>query len=167
MEVPVLYLDLDGTVRHGLEELGRYVNRPEDVVIFPEALVMMRRWKEINGGRIVGVSNQGGIALGHSIEAEVAATMARTQELTECLFDRIHWCTHHPMAEDPAQARCWCRKPKPGMPVAAAILMGVDHSDELYSLRRALMVGDLDSDRECARNAGVDFLWASEWRAQA
>lgn len=30
----VLYLDLDGTVRHGFDELGRFVNKPEDVTVF-------------------------------------------------------------------------------------------------------------------------------------
>jgi D-glycero-D-manno-heptose 1,7-bisphosphate phosphatase len=37
--VPVLYLDLDGTVRQGKDDtLGRFVNGPEDVVVFPEAV---------------------------------------------------------------------------------------------------------------------------------
>ena len=35
--VPVLYLDMDGTVRKGKDELGRFVNGPEDVEVFPEA----------------------------------------------------------------------------------------------------------------------------------
>jgi hypothetical protein len=34
--VPVLYLDLDGTVRKGKDELGRFVNGPDDVELFPE-----------------------------------------------------------------------------------------------------------------------------------
>ncbi len=42
---PVLYLDLDGTVRHGKDELGHFVNEPSDVVIFPEALKLMRQAK--------------------------------------------------------------------------------------------------------------------------
>jgi D-glycero-D-manno-heptose 1,7-bisphosphate phosphatase len=63
--VPVLYLDLDGTVRHGKDELGRFVNGPEDVVVFPEAVERMRKWKQ-GGGRIIGVSNQGAWRLGSS-----------------------------------------------------------------------------------------------------
>lgn len=51
-QVPVLFLDLDGTVCHGKTELGRFVNSPEDVVVFPEAVAHMRCWKE-RGGRIV------------------------------------------------------------------------------------------------------------------
>ncbi len=35
---PLLAVDLDGTVRHGKAELGRFVNGPDDVVVFPEAV---------------------------------------------------------------------------------------------------------------------------------
>jgi hypothetical protein len=108
---PLLCLDLDGTVRHGLDELGRFVNGPEDVVVFPEAVEMMRRWKA-GGGRIIAVSNQGGIALGHMSMDDCAKAMLRTNDLADRLFDKMCWCSHHPQAEDPEYARCWCRKPR-------------------------------------------------------
>jgi len=162
---PVLYLDLDGTVRHSVDELGRFVNGPEDVVIFPEAVVMMRRWKDA-GGRIIGVSNQGGIALGHLTFDQCAAAMLRTQELVGGLFDKIAWCQHHPAAEHPEMARCWCRKPKPGLLIEASLDLASRHP-EIYPPYMALMVGDRPEDEECARNAGVDFEWAADWRARA
>src|SRR3954451_9677101 len=63
-EKALLVVDIDGTVRQGKDDaLGRFVNGPEDVVVFPEAVTMMQRWKDA-GGRIAGVSNQGGIGLG-------------------------------------------------------------------------------------------------------
>lgn len=74
--VPVLYLDIDGTVREGKDDaLGRFVNGPEDVRVFPAAVQGMRAWAN-KGGRIVGVSNQGGIALGIVTLDRVAAAMA-------------------------------------------------------------------------------------------
>lgn len=164
--IPVLYLDLDGTVRHGLDELGRFVNGPEDVVIFPEAVEMMRRWKS-GGGRVVAVSNQGGIALGHVTMSQCAATMVRTHELTGQIFDKILWCRHHPAAEHPEFARCWCRKPSPGLLIEAALELAATYPGEIYPPHLALMVGDRDEDRECARIANIDFLLASDWRAQA
>src|SRR3990167_4417712 len=91
----VLYLDLDGTVRHGKDELGRFVNMPSDVVIFPSALSRMRSAKA-QGWRIVGITNQGGVALGHMTMEVAAATILRTQELCEHLFDKIMMCVHHP-----------------------------------------------------------------------
>lgn len=164
--VPVLYLDLDGTVRHGKDELGRFVNGPDDVAIFPEAVEMMRRWKA-GGGRIIGVSNQGGIALGHVTEPDVMAAMMRTHELTGHLFDKITFCRHHPQAADPEMARCWCRKPSPGMIVEAALDVSEHNPGEIYPPYLGLLVGDRPEDQECARLAGLDFQWATDWRAQA
>ena len=161
---PVLYLDLDGTVRHGKDELGRFVNGPDDVVVFPEAVELMRRWKR-GGGRIVGVSNQGGIALGHLSAGMCAAAMMRTQELCDGLFDKICWCQHHPASEQPEMARCWCRKPAPGLLIEGALNLAA-RTGEIYPPYMALMVGDRPEDAECARIAGIEFTPAGEWRAQ-
>lgn len=164
--VPVLYLDIDGTVRQGKDDaLGRFVNGPEDVVVFAEAVVMMRRWKA-GGGRIVGVSNQGGIALGLVDPAAVLAAMRETYRQTGALFDKISICAHHPDAADPETARCWCRKPSPGLVVESANELG-RHYRERYPPYMGLMVGDRDEDRECARLAGLDFQLAADWRAEA
>lgn len=163
--VPVLYLDLDGTVRHGYDELGRFVNGPDDVVVFPEAVEMMRRWKR-GGGKICGVSNQGGIALGLVSEQDVADAIIRTHLQAESLFDRILFCRHHPDAEHPEMARCWCRKPSAGAIAEAAAGLRRIYPHEFYPPYLGLMVGDRDIDRECAERASLDFTWASEWRAQ-
>lgn len=164
--VPVLYLDIDGTVRQGKDDpLGRFVNGAADVVVFPEAVEMMRRWKA-GGGRIIGVSNQGGIALGIVAASDVAAAMAETHRQAGELFDKIAWCSHHPDASDPEMARCWCRKPAPGLLIEAALDLAAKHR-EYYPPYMGLMVGDRDEDRECARLAGLDFQDAAEWRKAA
>ena len=166
--VPVLYLDIDGTVRHGKDELGRWVNGPEDVVVFPEAVAQMRSWRA-RGGRIIGVSNQGGIALGLVEFNDVAAAMRETQRQAEGLFDRLAWCSHHPSADDPTTARCWCRKPRPGLAIEAALQLagqlrqrGVE---EWYPPHLGLFVGDRNEDMQCADALHVDFQWACDWRA--
>jgi D-glycero-D-manno-heptose 1,7-bisphosphate phosphatase len=161
--VALLALDLDGTVRHGFDELGRFVNRPEDVVVFPEAVERMREWKAA-GGRIVGVTNQGGVALGHVSEADVVAALLETHRQAEGLFDAIEYCVHHPSAKDPEMARCWCRKPSPGMLVVASMALA-QATGEVYPPHLGLMVGDRPEDREFARLAALDFLDARAWRA--
>ena len=164
--VPVLYLDIDGTVRQGKDDpLGRFVNGPKDVVVFPEAVTLMRRWKA-GGGRIIGVSNQGGIALGLVTMDRVAAAMAETHRQADHLFDRLAFCRHHPDASRLDMSRCWCRKPSPGLLIEAAYSLAEQHN-EYYPPYMGLMVGDRDEDRECARLAGLDFQDAAEWRAQA
>lgn len=160
--IKVLYLDLDGTVRKGYDELGRFVNGPEDVEIFPEALAAMREYKHA-GWKIAAVTNQGGIALGHlSIDAAVA-TCKRTYDLCDRLFDKIAMCRHHPAADDPLMASCWCRKPKIGMLINCA--EGFAGHGGMCPPSAALMVGDREEDKQCAENAGVRFLWAKDWRA--
>ncbi len=162
---PVLYLDLDGTVRHGLDELGRFVNGLEDVVIFPEALKLMRKAKH-EGWRIVGISNQGGIALGHLTMERCMEAMTRTHLLCDSLFDKIAWCRHHPNAKDPEMAQCWCRKPRIGLIIETCMNMARAFN-EYYPPAFGLFVGDRDEDRQCAENAALRFMWAKDWRATA
>jgi D-glycero-D-manno-heptose 1,7-bisphosphate phosphatase len=162
--VPVLYLDIDGTVREGKDDtLGRFVNSPEDVVIFPEALVAMRRWKEA-GGRVIGVSNQGGIALGIVTAENVEAAMDETVRQCDGLIDRVYICPHHPDAGDQEWARCWCRKPSPGLVIVAALALIEAHGG-YYPPHLGLMVGDRPEDARCAELAGLRFMWADRWRA--
>lgn len=163
---PVLYLDIDGTVRQGKDDqLGRFVNGPDDVMVFPEAIEMMRRWKA-TGGRIIGVSNQGGVALGIVGASAVADAMAETHRQTGRLFDKLAWCVHHPDATNPEMARCWCRKPTPGLLIEAALELAARHG-EYYPPYLGLMVGDRAEDEECARLAGLTFEWAPAWRQRA
>lgn len=162
----VLYLDLDGTVRHGYDELGRFVNGPDDVVVFPEAVTLMERWKAA-GGRIVGVSNQGGIALGLVAPGAVAKAMLETQRQCNDMFDRIMYCQHHPDAADPEMARCWCRKPSAGAIAEAANGLSEAYPMEFYPPHLGLMVGDRSEDEACAASACLDFMWAADWRATA
>lgn len=162
---PVLYLDLDGTVRHGKDELGHFVNKPSDVVIFPEALKLMRKAKR-EGWRIVGISNQGGIALGHFTMEDCALTMVQTHQMCGGIFDKIAWCRHHPDAKDPEMGLCWCRKPRIGLIIETCLNMARENN-EYYPPAFGLFVGDRDEDRQCAENANLPFMWAKEWRSHA
>lgn len=164
---PLLALDLDGTVRQGRDDpAGRFVNGPDDVFVFPEAVTLMRRWREA-GGRIIGVSNQGGIALGIVSMGDVAAAMWETNRQAKSLFDKISFCCHHPQAKDPEMGRCWCRKPSPGLIVESVLDLAALHPDEFYPPYIGLMVGDRPEDEQCAALAGLPFMWAAAWRATA
>lgn len=165
-DVPLLIVDVDGTVRKGFDELGRFVNGPEDVEVFPEAITMMCRWKA-GGGRIIAVSNQGGIALGHVTHELVQAGFDETERQAGVgLIDAVAFCPHHPSATTRADAVCWCRKPSPYMVFSMSRHLE-EAMTESYAPDMALMVGDMPEDEECARRAGIDFQWAKDWRAQA
>lgn len=160
----ILFLDIDGTVRKSVEELGRYVNGPEDVEIYPEIPGILALYRRA-GWRIAGVTNQGGIALGHTTEQQVRDALKATQNQSGMIWDCITICPHHPDAEGgPEQSSCWCRKPLVGLLWRAADICHERHG-ETYPPEVCLMVGDMDSDRQCARNAAVPFMWANVWRA--
>ncbi len=160
--VPVLYLDLDGTVRHGFDELGRFVNGPEDVHVFPEVPGLLEAYKKL-GWRIVAISNQGGIALGHMSLKTCMAAMVETQNQCRWLFDKITFCVHHPKASEPEMAVCWCRKPRPGMVIESALSL-TEKTGEIYPPHLGLFVGDRPEDEQCAENAGLRFIDAKKWR---
>lgn len=87
------------------------------------------------------VTNQSGIGRGYISEAEHAAVTARVAELLGP-FDVWLFCPH--VAED----GCGCRKPRPGMLLAAARTLGVPPAEVAY-------VGDIGSDVAAAVAAGA------------
>jgi D-glycero-D-manno-heptose 1,7-bisphosphate phosphatase len=166
IEKRVLYLDLDGTVMYGFDDLGYNVHTPEQVVFYPGVIDLMHHYKR-SGYFIAGVSNQGGIAMGYCQETGIAAVCAKVIELSRGLFDVITYCRHHPEAKDPGDAQCFCRKPRYGMLVTSQHrLMDLHGGKYFYPPHLALMVGDREEDKQCAANAGVLFRPASEWRAE-
>jgi D-glycero-D-manno-heptose 1,7-bisphosphate phosphatase len=160
--VPVLYTDLDGTIRKGKDELGKFVNGPEDVEVFPEVPKLLRAYKKL-GWRIIAVSNQGGIALGHMTMKTCLEAMQETQQQCRGAFNKIAWCSHHPEADSPEMAICWCRKPKAGLVIETALTLS-DQTGEIYPPHLGLMVGDRPEDEGCAENSGLSFMTAAVWR---
>ena len=71
----------------------------------------------------------------------VLAVNARVQELVGP-FDAIEYCPHGP------DDGCACRKPAPGLVLAAAARLGV-------APERCAVVGDIGADVEAARAAGA------------
>ncbi len=162
---PILFLDLDGTVRKGFTELGRFVNKPEDVEVFPEVVPLLRLYRKA-GFAIVGITNQGGIATGQAKEDDVHDAIMRTQELCHNLFDHIFMCSHFPGVDDYEMSQCLCRKPKIGMVVLAQSEIA-ERFGCLCPPHLMLFVGDRPEDEQCAANAGIRFMWAQDWRAQS
>lgn len=164
--VPVLYTDIDGTIRHGKDELGRFVNGPEDVRVFDEVSDLLAAYKDL-GWRIAGISNQGGIALGHMGQRTCFMAMKETQRQCRDGFDKILWCPHHPDAQSLEMSVCWCRKPKAGLVFEAAWLLSDRYKGEIYPPHLGIFVGDRPEDEKCAEAAGLRFMPADIWRTGA
>ncbi|WP_439691532.1 HAD-IIIA family hydrolase [Curtobacterium sp. SP.BCo] len=113
---------------------------PHRVVPVPGARRAVERARA--AGLAVGVvTNQSVVAKGLATRAQVDATNARVDELVGP-FDV--WCVcPHDAADD-----CACRKPRPGMVLDAARLLGIDPSE-------LVVVGDIGADVGAASAAGA------------
>ncbi|HET9691283.1 MAG TPA: HAD-IIIA family hydrolase [Acidimicrobiales bacterium] len=117
-----------------------YNGDPTAVALMPGARQAVARARQA-GCRVGVVSNQSGIARGLLTRAQVDAVNARVEELLGP-FDTWQVCPHGP---DDA---CGCRKPAPGLVLAAAHDLGVTPS-------ACAVIGDIGADVEAARAAGA------------
>lgn len=158
LQVPILWCDIDGTIRKGKDEIGKFVNTKDDVEVFEEVPALLKGYKQL-GWRIIGVSNQGGIALGHMTMDDCFAAMGETQRQCEGAFDKIVFCAHSPYDEP----GCPCRKPRTAMLENSREWLFANHG-ESYPWHLGLFTGDRPEDETTAANAGVPFMWAKDWR---
>ncbi|GAA4892993.1 HAD-IIIA family hydrolase [Actinomycetospora straminea] len=117
-----------------------YNGDPDLVVPVPTAAAALARLRA--AGVPVGVvSNQSGVARGLLDPAQVAAVNTRVGELLGPFAD-WRWCPHG------ADDGCGCRKPAPGMVLAAAAALGVAPGE-------VAVVGDIAADVGAADAAGA------------
>lgn len=164
MKPGILFLDVDGVVRRGHQDDWKYVNGPDDVIVFPGAVDFMREWKSRNPmNAIVAVSNQPAISIGHTTEESTSKGFEETNRQCGGLFDFMLWCAHWPDNDGP----CRCRKPRPGMIYTGLDLVRRSNGTE-YSLVDCLMIGDRVTDKMAAKAAAIDFdiPWWSERSAE-
>jgi D-glycero-D-manno-heptose 1,7-bisphosphate phosphatase len=164
MLMPLLLLDLDGTVREPLDG-HKFIQRPRDQRIIAKA-EQACAYYAVKGWKIIGVTNQAGVASGK----KSLQSCIKEQEYTLVLLpdiEKIYFCP------DFEGRKCFCvtrseihnyskeqesgefRKPQPGM-LNLAIRM---HQPE-----QALMVGDRPEDKAAALAAGIKFQQAQSWR---
>lgn len=142
-----LFLDRDGVVNvdHG------YVHAAARTDWIPGIFELVRDAHELGYLPVI-VTNQAGIARGLYSEAQFLAftrwVHLRFAEAGAPLL-ATYYCPHHPTAGiGPWRQECGCRKPGPGMLLAAASDHGID-------LRASRLVGDKDKDLQAAKAAGV------------
>jgi histidinol-phosphate phosphatase family protein len=129
-------LDRDGTLVVDVP----YNGDPEWVVPVAGAHRALDRLRAA-GVRTAVVTNQSGIARGLVSPEQVAAVNARIERLLGPLGPWLI-CPHGP------DEGCRCRKPRPGLVLQAADLLGV-------APERCALIGDIGADVQAARAAGV------------
>jgi len=129
-------LDRDGTLCVDVP----YNGDPDSVILMPGAAEALERLHS-EGIVTALISNQSGVARGLISIAQVDAVNARLSELVGGVGPMLV-CPHGP------EENCSCRKPAPGLVLAAAEAVGVDPVD-------CVVIGDIGADQLAARAAGA------------
>ncbi|MGI0148308.1 MAG: HAD-IIIA family hydrolase, partial [Thermoplasmata archaeon] len=132
VERPTVFLDRDGVINRGRPG---YVRTPEQFEFLPGAIAGMRLLQD-HGWRLVIVTNQDASGWKLVPERQLARIhdrMLASLEKEDIRIAEVYYCPHHVLSD------CACRKPRPGMLLAAARDLGVRP-------RTAWMVGDKPLD---------------------
>jgi D-glycero-D-manno-heptose 1,7-bisphosphate phosphatase len=141
---PALFLDRDGVLNHVTVRGGKAYSprRAADFRLYRDAAPVLRRLHR-EGWLLIVVTNQPDLARGLLPPGELS-TM-HDQLRSALPVDDIRVCPH-----DGAEG-CACRKPRPGLLLAAAAEWGID-------LRSSFLIGDTERDMGAGRAAGVGTL---------
>ncbi|ORW89843.1 hypothetical protein AWB92_21005 [Mycobacterium sp. IEC1808] len=145
---PALFLDRDGVLNRHI--VDGYVIEPSDFEPIDLALEAAAA-AQTAGAALVVVTNQGSIGTRKATESHVMvihALLVAALAAHGIAIDAIYTCPHHPRSADPAQRYCECRKPKPGLILAAARDLNLD-------LARSMLIGDQPTDIAAAHAAGI------------
>jgi D-glycero-D-manno-heptose 1,7-bisphosphate phosphatase len=141
--IDTVFLDRDGVLNEKLPE-GKYVTRWSEFRLFAgveDAIARLNRAEKL----VLVVSNQRGVALGHSSVADVNAIHAALQQhlaAHNAHIDEFFICPHD-------KNQCNCRKPLPGLFEQAA------HRFPQIRAERSVMIGDALSDIEFGSRLGL------------
>jgi len=139
-----VFLDRDGTIN----EESEYLYKVEECRFLPGVKDAVKLLNAA-GYLVVVVTNQSGVARGYYSETDLEKLhqfMAKEFADSGARIDGWYYCPHHPGF--PAEsAPCDCRKPLPGMLLAAADELGIE-------LSSSWMVGDKNADMEAGLAAG-------------
>ena len=147
-----VFLDRDGVINVDSD----LIKHPDELVLVPGAAAAIHALNQSDLIAVV-VTNQSVVARNLTDEAGVDRIHARMERLLAdeagAFVDAIYYCPHHPHGgfpeENPAyKIECSCRKPKPGMLLAAADRFNID-------LSSSYLVGDSPRDIEAGQAAGV------------
>lgn len=144
---PALFLDRDGVL---VEETG-YLHRAEEARLIPGATAAVAAAARA-GLPVVLITNQAGIGRGYYGWAEFQAVQEKiVADLAAGggAFDLVLACPFHAAGQPPYRHPDHpCRKPRPGMILRAAEMLGLD-------LAGSWVVGDRAIDLEAGRAAGL------------
>ncbi len=144
MMFEAVFIDRDGTIN---VERSDYVKTLDELELLPGAVEALARLDALAIPVII-ITNQSAIGRGITSAARIEAIHASLADrVAEAggRIDAVYVCPHHP------EARCSCRKPKPGLLVKAAADFGIN-------LCNSVFIGDSVTDLGAAKAAGCTPL---------
>jgi D-glycero-D-manno-heptose 1,7-bisphosphate phosphatase len=138
-------LDRDGVLNRPIVRDGKPYPpaSPRELEIFPEAPATLRALRD-EGFLLYVVTNQPDVARGSQTRTVVEQIHTALRDVLP--LDGFYVCYH----DD--QDACACRKPKPGLLLAAA-------AEHAISLPASYMIGDRWRDIEAGQRAGCRTVW--------
>ncbi|HKJ28495.1 MAG TPA: HAD-IIIA family hydrolase [Anaerolineales bacterium] len=123
----------------------------------PEKLSELRQ----QGVKIALATNRGGVAFGYNTLDQAVELAQEAAELCGIPDVPVYVCPYHARARGKRANLEFareddCRKPNPGMLLQAMDEAGIIPEETIF-------VGDRESDRGAAENAGVRFFWAEDY----
>jgi D-glycero-D-manno-heptose 1,7-bisphosphate phosphatase len=176
----ILFVDCDGTIREP-KSGAKFISAPSDQQIIQGADRAIAYYASKNW-RIIGITNQAGVAAGHKSLEEAIEEQQITLELFPEISE-IFFCPdwegnrcfrvgrgstdslqrqEFPHPDIPGELLYSSfRKPGSGMIARALDCLLPYLPDEIEDM---WMVGDRPEDRQCAAAAEINFMWADIWR---
>ena len=144
-----IIFDYDDTLRRTVKGNGKFPLKKNQIQLLPQRIDKINRLLK-NGVRLLGASNQSGVASGLISNKEVDELFKHTNKLLKNKIEYM-FCPHQPVP-----VSCWCRKPSTGMGA---------HFVEKYKLlpSKVTMVGDQTSDKTFAKRCGFKFVYAKDF----
>lgn len=143
-----IFLDRDGTIN---VDPG-YLGEPNKVVLLPGAGDGLSLLKKRYNFKLIVISNQSGIARGILTDEMVKNINNKINYLLQKFnvqIDDFYYCPYHP--EFSSKEECICRKPSP-------FLIRVATKDHNIDLSKSYFIGDMVSDIECGKSAGLKTI---------
>lgn len=140
------FIDRDGTLIfepqdtfqvEGLEQLKILIG------VIPELKDLINR-----GYKLVMVTNQDGLGTSRNTQDNfdlIQNSLLKTFVENEIIFDKVFICPHF------LKDNCKCRKPKTGLVDEFFKTTDID-------LKNSIMIGDRDTDRQFAKNLGIEYV---------
>lgn len=145
-----VFVDKDGTL---IKDVPYNVN--PDLIRLEKGVLEGLEKLSHNDYLIIIISNQSGIAKGLFESSQLCGVRRKITDLLEqrnVFLSGFYYCPHHPEgALEQYSFDCNCRKPKPGMILAAAEDMNID-------LENSWMIGDILNDVEAGARAGCKTI---------